>query len=758
MIKDFAIYLLVTSLTLGACDKGALKCSSKNEALICDPSNNYYLSDTTCVSSTLTNCASITQTGECLLCEANFYLESNSKKCISVEIVKQVVNCLLYRNAQTCIRCAKNFYVKDSKCAAVTKTVDNCDTYSDDGKCVICSAGFLFNAPRDGCVAIPSVSKCSAYSFIDCKACAPGYTANQNLYLVDFQTSFQSIQAEVSRFITSSFADWTPLYRCQKIEDLNCLSVSAFNVCKTCKESYFLTADKTCQPFPRPIIEACLTYVSLNACSRCQSGYFLESSLKCTLIAGDKQITDCVDWNSSASTVQCTQCSASKYLSSNSCTSNRVDSVNIASCKTTAISADSCATCNDGFVLTNDGKKCLAAIPKCSEYNISSISSTVLTCKTCFSAFYLSTFDRVTICVAGAIEGCLTCSSPTVCIACNTVSYYLTNTICVKHVKVDNCSAYSGTSYNECATCNVGFFPFKYSMTCLAITVITNCATYADRNSCLNCTEGYFIRSNICLAITSTYANCLTAARDSTECGTCQDKYSKKSLFSDKTCTLNHDYILQQCDSVTAGQTFKVGNVVDDNGCKTCKDNAYPWDLSNLIGCVSETLIATRGVTTAISNCKVYNADAIPKCLVCAQFIRVAQGNIRTCIIACLLTETNLIDNLKGTLNSCSLMNGGLYGYSIDKCAIAITYYSAEGTSAMSCIKTDSAHFLYITADDAVIDNASLYRGIESGTSTRPADGFLYYGFDPSISTNNSNEHISLSDPAKECELYIFTS
>ena len=160
MIKFIAVCVLVMSLTLQACDKGCLKCNTKNECLFCDTSNNYYLSGVNCAVSTLTNCFILNSNGECGQCGANYYLDASTKKCVAVETAKQITNCLWYGTGQVCIKCAKNFYIKDSKCVAVVKLVDNCDTYSDDGKCAACSTGFIFNAARDGCVAIPNTAGC----------------------------------------------------------------------------------------------------------------------------------------------------------------------------------------------------------------------------------------------------------------------------------------------------------------------------------------------------------------------------------------------------------------------------------------------------------------------------------------------------------------------------------------------------------------------------------------------------------------------
>ena len=333
---------MVLGLAIQACDKGCLKCNAKSECIFCDATSNYYLSGTSCALSSQTNCAFLNQNGDCAACSGNFYLDSATKKCVAVETAKLLANCLSYSNVQACTKCAKNFLVKDGKCVAVVKLVDNCDYYVVDGICAGCASGYLFNANRDGCVASPNAANCAAYSFLDCKNCATGHIANQNLYFIDYNLNASNI---LSQIVSSSVAvnDWTGLRRCQKFADSNCLVASAFNSCVTCKAGYFLTAAKTCKVYPSPIIEGCLAYSSLITCRVCQIGFFLETNVKCTLITSDKLITDCQTYDNAANFVKCILCAANKYLSGNTCTSVRSVSLNLAQCKTTTVDGDTCA-------------------------------------------------------------------------------------------------------------------------------------------------------------------------------------------------------------------------------------------------------------------------------------------------------------------------------------------------------------------------------------------------------------------------------
>jgi len=761
MFKFIAVCVLVMGLTIQQCDKGCLKCNTKNECVFCDTTNNYYLSGTKCLTSTLTNCLILNLNGDCGQCASNYYLDASTKKCVAVETSKQVANCQYYGTAQACIRCVKGYFIKDGKCVAVVKTIDNCEVYSDDGKCAGCASGYLFNAARDGCVASPNVNGCSSYSFLDCKTCSTGYIANQNLYFVDYQSNALNVQNEIIRFVTGSFNDWTSLKRCQKIQDSNCLVASAYNVCTTCAAGYFLTNEKACRAYPKPIIEACQTYNSLTTCSGCLSGYYLESSTKCTLIAGDKLITDCVTYDNKANTVRCTQCTAAKYLNSNACVA-RVDSTNIINCKATNPNADECLTCNDNFQLTGDNKKCLAAIANCATYVASTTNTLSHACSACKPKYYLnSDANGATTCIAGGLAGCLVYTSSTACSACDTTAYYLTSGTCTLHPKVDNCADYDGSNFGTCNKCNTGFYPFKLSFTCESFTpIVPFCIEYSgDTNKCTTCATGYFLKNDNTCVNYSTLTNCKTA-NSAGVCTACIDKYALKT---DNTCIANHDFILTNCDVVAASAVFKLSNEEASSQCTTCKENTYPFDLSDYFGCVSTSILAVKGVSAVVDGCKRYSNDATPLCLQCTgtSYLRIASP--RTCVTTCDATYTNLLEDFQsGATNVCNLQSDGTYG--LTGCLVAIKVWDHSiGTPApaLRCIKAIDANILFMTYTEiALADNAGIWRDISDSSVVQNTDSFLYNGFvlAPIVDdTNNIHEKTASGDLTVsdvKCEIY----
>jgi len=766
MIKIAIVCVLVLGLTLGQCDKGCLKCNSKNECIFCDISNNYYLSGTKCLTSTLTNCLKLVSSGGCGVCGPNYYLDSATKKCVAVDTAKAVTNCANYGAGQVCVKCSKGFFISSSKCTAITKTVDNCDTYSADGTCAACSSGFMYNAARNACVANPTTANCFAYSFLDCKSCASGYIANQNLYFLGYHTNSGNLWADIQTFTTGNPIDWVNTARCQKYQDVNCLVGSAFNVCTTCKPGFFLTSANACRAFPKAIIEGCSVYTSLTTCGGCQNGYYLQSNTQCTLIIGTALISDCTSYSTTAATVQCAQCSSSKFLSGNTCTpNNRTDSLNIANCKTTTITADTCATCNDNFVATTDGKKCLAAISNCNTYVSSSSSSTSLSCSACKSTFYLNTdANSVTTCIAGAIVGCLTYSSSTVCTACDTTGYFLAGSTCTKHVTVANCLTYSGSQFNQCVSCAVGYYPFNYNTVCGSITAIANCATYSATTTCSSCVSGYFLNNNACSSISASFPNCAAAGSAATQCARCSDTFAFKNVAGDLNCASNHKYILDQCDAPASGVAITFANIstADTASCIGCKENSYPRNIGLTYACVDNLLLTTKGVTGAavITGCAKYAPiSSAVTCVQCATgFVNIPASGARTCVATCAAaTNTVVADNLDGQYNLCALQSDTTYG--LANCGASVKYWNPAGSGAWaySCVKSGAQQ---LVADfTAIADNGSLWRDVDGSTVPRPAGAFFYAGFPTGFGgASPTNNHDNQSVTAQNCEVYYLKS
>lgn len=747
MIKAIVMGLLFLGLTIQVCDKGCLKCNARNECLLCDTVHKYVLSGTNCVLSSLNNCSILTYNGECVKCNADYYLDASTKKCVAIQSSRLVTNCLVYGVDQACTLCIKNYYVKDNSCVPVTFFIEYCDFYSANGFCSQCASGYFFNANRDKCISKATISNCDAYTYIGCKSCATGFVDNANFYFVSYQNP-AVISADITSFLVTGNKDWTPLNRCQKIKDPNCLIASVYDECQKCAAGYFLTSSKTCKAYPSEIIPGCVSYNSLTSCVECNQGYYLESSSKCTLITPDKFITNCVAYDSKASNIACTQCVPSKYLAGGTCASDRVDSIIIQNCKSNKFDADACAECSDGFKITNDGKKCLPLIPNCATYNNSSVIDRLLSCQACNPKYYLNVVDNITSCVAGAIEGCLSYSSKDLCSGCDRALYYLNNNgSCIKHPVVANCVQYNGSSSGVCSTCSTGYYPFRISDTCQSVSpLIENCISYNPSTSkCVTCASGYYLKNdNTCVSL-STVAFCKEATAAG-KCAQCIDKYARYS--ASESCAPNHDYILNSCASVSPNATFKLSNQPESSQCAVCKENSYPFDLGSYYSCLKDSVITdSRGVTNKITNCKRYSNDSTSQCLECnlGYFLLISNDDTqRSCVTTCdPATYTNLIeDPINKVINTCQTQSNA-YTYAMQNCAVATIAY-ISGARTKICIKLGSAATSFILGVDSLyndVENLSLSRDLKDSSVPQPIDAFLYYGSQIKILANTNAKH-----------------
>ena len=107
----FASVIFMIGLSLQQCTIGCLKCNNQNQCLLCDITQNYQLSATPCRLNTQTNCALFSQSGNCVQCSPNFYMDINSQNCIAVGTANVIANCRNYNSAQACVLCANNFFL-----------------------------------------------------------------------------------------------------------------------------------------------------------------------------------------------------------------------------------------------------------------------------------------------------------------------------------------------------------------------------------------------------------------------------------------------------------------------------------------------------------------------------------------------------------------------------------------------------------------------------------------------------------------------
>ena len=94
--------------------------------------------------------------------------------------------------------------------------------------------------------------------------------------------------------------------------------------------------------------------------------------------------------------------------------------------------------------------------------------------------------------------GCLTCSSLYRCTTCKTGYYYVSTRCSLCQLGVAACCSYYVPNCvtcvsNRCNNCKVGYYVTSLATCDLCSTVISNCNSCSDQNTCTTCNDGYLL-------------------------------------------------------------------------------------------------------------------------------------------------------------------------------------------------------------------------------------------------------------------------
>ena len=238
MRKQILLAILLFGLSMQQCSIGCQVCSSTNACLLCDITNNYFLANSTCFISSLSNCRVLSQSGICAVCNNGYFPDPVTLTCVAVPSTAVIPNCQTYGASQACILCKSGFYISGSQCVAVNTTVSNCNVYSRNGVCTQCNSGYILNFNLGSCITIPTNLNCLSYTFIGCQTCAANYFINPNNYIISWNSPVISNELLVNSALQPN--TWQRLSTCQPIVTQNCISNNAFNVCTNCTSGYYL--------------------------------------------------------------------------------------------------------------------------------------------------------------------------------------------------------------------------------------------------------------------------------------------------------------------------------------------------------------------------------------------------------------------------------------------------------------------------------------------------------------------------------------
>ena len=236
--------------------------------------DNYYLSPLHSVCSNDKHCSDAdSDTGLCILCETNFYLDTKDYKCkpneeenefkycqkvfegMCIECIKGYrlskdfkctlsYNCLEAENGN-CILCEDNYFLGlDHKC----NSIEHCIYSDDDGTCLECEDNYYYNTLYKNCSkAIGNFENCKISTGNLCSSCKDNFYFNKN---------------------SSTCIDNTkegPFYKCLLSDQNN-------EFCEECIDGYYLgSEDYKCS-----LIPDCKKSENENICIKCDDYYCLD--------------------------------------------------------------------------------------------------------------------------------------------------------------------------------------------------------------------------------------------------------------------------------------------------------------------------------------------------------------------------------------------------------------------------------------------------------------------------------------------------
>lgn len=308
-------------------------------------SSGYYLDATTvgCIvfpDEPIENCLTYTSVNVCSECIAGHYFKSSS--CTQITGTEVITNCTTYNGKASsvqCLTCNNNFFLSSNSCTARNVSADNkianCATKENAAdKCATCASGFVLASDGGQCFTV--ISNCATYVstatglVLKCNAC------NSSYYLTNTDASGAN--------------------SCQQgtVENCSVYPTGSGTTCNTCANKYYLSGN-TCVAHVN--IDKCTTYNTntANYCSVCTNpGYFNFSIAKNCQTLATGTINNCATYSGDLTAPQCATCNSGFYLNSNSCLA-----VEINFCLALDASND-CSLCASGYYLAANKKLCIA--------------------------------------------------------------------------------------------------------------------------------------------------------------------------------------------------------------------------------------------------------------------------------------------------------------------------------------------------------------------------------------------------------------
>ncbi|CAD8102266.1 unnamed protein product [Paramecium sonneborni] len=282
------------------CQDPCLTCQNQDFCFSC-VSEDYQLNNGKCRKYCPQNCIDCSDNLHCIICEKGYYLtETNS----CVECQASCENCLSYN---ICIQCQQQYFLKDQNCILCQLS---CLTCLSEQKCTSCANGYYLS--NETCNQCPiNCSKCDQFRCYECeqqsqlfiKECINCLNPiNKFLNICNYAdcqdgiwtygeqcdngNSFGCINCilQMGYFCINIYGQPSKCSRC--IE--NCILCDIDNICKKCKDGYFLNSKNQCQQcniecqtclyYPNNCLQCKINNQNYQQCELCESnlGYYTD--------------------------------------------------------------------------------------------------------------------------------------------------------------------------------------------------------------------------------------------------------------------------------------------------------------------------------------------------------------------------------------------------------------------------------------------------------------------------------------------------
>ena len=543
-----------------------------------------------------------------------------------------IENCDEYGNDNKCIMCITG-YAPEGPFECIKGEIEGCLNYSDSETCVECGGGFYFDSPT------APVSCLRRQNYKDC--------------LITDKFADECVECQRGFYLDSTSS-------CAVQTDLNCLKhESSTNICRKCLPGFYIDSNFVCSSVENPGCK--LFSTNSGGCIICMDGYYLDHTDN---ICKRYTFSGCKIYKQNEN--KCIECEPEFYLEFTTATDKRDDKFTCKerkskNCLVTNPYDDECFSCQPGMYLNNNICKFYTA-QHCSLFHVSEDQ-----CVDCVDGFFRNSSNK---CEPNSDPNCKIMGKyNSRCLVCNQGTYFESaagnnNGKCVLNTK--SCKTFNPNA-NECLTCEEGLW--NNNGDCKRYTAINcrlfainsdQCASCLDKHylsfdgscyassdpnceimeiyedSCLRCYSGYFINdTKNCEPYTVLHCKYLNPLKNA--CLLCNNGYY---LDNDMDCQLN-------------SQKNCLGYIHNENSCASCQPGHY---FAN--GACNEY---------TIENCREFDQYA-DNCLVCEDETYKMKNECKNYTAENCMTYNPLLDHCASCKPDFYLQQGICHDYTIENC------------------------------------------------------------------------------------------